>query len=113
MTEFREKVGVPVRVLMATGDPREGVVYLEPQQRLIDMVNDGNPAFIFRECDSIHVLMKRHVADLETLPLRRKATSQHSPGEPTDSRGPVAGDERRRSALLDPAITYDVAIGGL
>ena len=82
MTDFREKISVPVRLLTAIGETHEGVVYLEPQQRLIDMLNDGSPAFMFREGESVHVMMKRHVASVEVLPLRRKAAQRRGRAEP-------------------------------
>jgi hypothetical protein len=78
ITEFGErrveKLAVPVRLTLATGLTLGGEAFLEPHQRLIDMFNDGNNAFMFRSENAagekqVWVISKRHVVEMEVLKL--------------------------------------------
>jgi len=67
-----EKLPAPVRLTLSTGITLGGEIFLEPRQRVIDMFNDGNNAFMFKSVGvggekQAWVISKRHVVEMEIL----------------------------------------------
>ena len=62
-----EKYSVPVRMTVVGGIQVYGVVFLEKDQRIIDMVCSEMPFFPFRSVNSLSIVNKANVLQIDLL----------------------------------------------
>lgn len=67
MTIHITKKLTPVRVEMASGEVREGALYLAQGERMQDMLNSEGPFIPFRWGNSLQMLGKAQIACVELL----------------------------------------------
>jgi len=61
------KYNVPVRVSLTTGDQHFGVLFLRPDQRVMDVLSDERDFLPFQTVDGTSLLGKAHLVRVEVL----------------------------------------------